>query len=462
MANPPGNDGRAATRRRPPWLVIGATLFALSLAGGAFAAYVAFKPQLTQRITEEAKKRGVELVFSDVEFWWWSASLSAVRFRLVGVPGIEGTAASLDVALSNFEPRQIDGTTLKIAVTGSAADLALAVSEWTKAHPQAFVIPVSAHDVSVAMRPSATENPWLTIEGGELGRSGAATTFSAKHALVGTADVGAVTAAWTSENANVTMNFGAADPKAAPLSLVVRHAAMPPTATVTLAPTDLGKLTGPLGVPLPVQGVTASGTADMTFSQSLEAGPVSGTLSAKLDGWVPPHPVELDGFLFGKTTTFTSNLDVDAARTVVRLTQSRVVAGAFDLSGNGRIDRFGTWSTIQMNMSGNLPCSAVAESAAAAHVGTFLSEMVGAAARRAVSGSVSVRVRLSADTRNLAGATVEPTIGVGCGLAPLHTMGQKVLERLPSDLQNLAQRVLPPLPEFELPTIKPAAAPKAH
>ncbi|HVU04228.1 MAG TPA: hypothetical protein VHE30_20865 [Polyangiaceae bacterium] len=454
-------SGELRRRRKPPWLVIVSTAVMLLLAGGAVAAYVLMGPAIRDRVVQEAKKRGVELAFSDVDFWWWTASLHAVRFRLAGVPGIEGTAKDIDVSLSNFEPKSFEGTDVALTVTGSAADLSLAVTEWTKAHPGAFSVPVTAHGVSVTMRPSAAEAAWLAVTGGELRTTGAGTTFTAPHAVVSGVDVGAVGASWTALNAQITMSFGATDPKAAPFTMVVRHAATPPTATVTLAPTDLAKLTGPFTVPIPTAGVTASGTAELTFSRALEQGPVSGTLSATLDGFVPPHPVELDGFLFGKTTTFSTNVDVDAARVLVQLTKSRVRAGAFDLAGTGRIDRFGSFATIQMNLSGNLPCAAVAESAAAAHVGSFLASMLGAAARQTVSGSVGVHVRLSADTRNLASATVEPTIGVGCGLTPLKMVDPKILKNLPSTLQDFTLKAIPKLPDFDLPVLKGGSDPKS-
>ncbi|HEX7669196.1 MAG TPA: hypothetical protein VF395_06430, partial [Polyangiaceae bacterium] len=371
-------------------------------------------------------------------------------FRLVGVPGLEGTAESIDVALANWEPRQIEGTNVKLAVAGSVADLVLAVSEWTRAHPQAFKVPLSAHGVGVALRASVGEAPWLTVDGGAMSQSPSGATFSANHAVVSGVDVGAVGASWTTEGPSVSMSFGSADPKAAPMQIVVHHTATPPTATVTLAPVELSRLTGPLGIPLPAPGVTASGHADLTFVGGFETGPVTGSFESRLDGWIPPHPVELDGFLFGTTTTFTSNLNVDATRTIVQLSGSRVRAGAFDLAGGGRIDRTPASATILMNLSGNLPCSAVAQSAAAAHVGSFLAEIVGNATRQVVEGSVAVRVKIAADSRNLAGATVEPTVGVGCGLKPLKAMDPKLLQRIPGVLQNLANQ-LPPLPDFQFP-----------
>lgn len=438
------------TRRGPPWLVIVTTLVMVLVVGGVVAAFTLLGPYVRQRVTDEAKLRGVEIAFADVHFFWWSASLEAVRFRLVGVPGLEGTAETIDVALANWEPRQIEGTNVKVAVVGSVADLALAITEWTHAHPQAFRVPLSAHSVGVALRASVSEPPWLTVDGGAMSQSPSGATFSANHAVVSGVDVGAVGASWTAEAASVAMSFGSADPKASPVQLVVRHAATPPTATVTLAPVELSRLTGPLGIPLPAPGVMASGHADLTFVSGFETGPVTGQLESRLDGWIPPHPVELDGFLFGTTTTFTSTFNVDATRTVVQLSGSRVRAGAFDLSGGGRIDRTPASATILMNLSGNLSCSAVAQSAAAAHVGSFLAEIVGNATRQVVEGSVGVRVKIAADSRNLAGATVEPTVGVGCGLKPLKAVDPKLLQRIPGVLQNLANQ-LPSLPDFQFP-----------
>jgi hypothetical protein len=169
-------------------------------------------------------------------------------------------------------------------------------------------------------------------------------------------------------------------------------------------------------------------------------------LDAKLDGFVPPHPVELDGFLFGNTTTFATGLEVSADRKFIDLKGSRVRAGAFELNGSGRIERRESYAAIGMNLAGYLPCAAVAQSAAAAHVGTFLAEIVGTTARRVVEGSVSVRVRISADSRNLSAANVDRTIGVGCGLSPLKDIDPKLLARLPKSLTDMANALPFPIP----------------
>jgi len=149
-----------------------------------------------------------------------------------------------------------------------------------------------------------------------MSHSPPARTFSANHAVVSGVDVGAVGASWTTEAASVSMSFGSADPKTSPLQIVVHHAAIPPTATVTLAPVELSRLTGPLGIPCRGRSHRQR-TRRSDFRQRLRDRPVTGAFESRLDGWIPPHPVELDGFLFGSTTTFTVEPDVDATRTVV-------------------------------------------------------------------------------------------------------------------------------------------------
>jgi hypothetical protein len=438
-----------ALRRGPPWLVIIATVVSMLVGGVLVAAYFLAGPMVHDRIVLEARTRGVEMEFNGAHFWWWYASLDGVRFRLIGVPGLEGTADTIDVSLSNWEPTRIDASDVKVAVVGSVADLVVAVGEWTKNHPHAYEIPVSAKNLSLTYRASAAEPPWLIVEGGSMTHSASGVSFAATKATVSGVDVGSVGASWTSQAAQINMGFGTPDRKSAPISLAVAYAATPPTATLTLAPTDLTKLAAPLGVPLPVTGVTASGRADFVFRKGLDAGPISGRLDARLDGFVPPHPVELDGFLFGNTTTFSTGFEISADRRIVDLKGSRVRAGAFDLSGNGRIERREGYAVVGMNLAGYLPCAAVAQSAAAAHVGTFLAELVGTAARHVMEGSVSVRVRITGDSRNLAAANIERTIGVGCGLSPLKDLDPKLLARLKNLADMATSLPLPVPPDFE-------------
>jgi hypothetical protein len=444
-------------RRGPSRLVVVTTLLALLFGGAAVIGIAVVGPMAKDRVIEEARKRGVALELDGVWFWWWSATIEGARFQLIGVPGVAGRAATIDVVLDALDPSSIEANDVQVDAVGSAADLALALGEWTKAHPHAFEVPVSATSVQVSFRPSPQEAPWLRIEGGSMSRKGTYVVFDAAHAAVSGMDVGHVGATWTGSAAAVAMGFGETDLAAARVRMDVWPSATPPVATVVLSPTDLARLGGPLGVALPVTSVTASGRADLTFARGIEQGPIVGRLEARLDGYVPPHPVELDGFLFGNTTTFTSSFEVPADRTRVDLKNSRVRAGAFDLTGSGRIERQPDHATLRMSLGGNLPCAAVAASAAAAHTGSFLGSIVGAAARRVVDGSVAVGVTITADSRHLDAARVDRTIGVGCGLAPIAALGAEAIGRLPDRVRQLAATL--PLPSVGVPLPKDAKLP---
>jgi hypothetical protein len=436
-------------RRGPSKVVIAVGAVAALIGGGAIAALLVVGPLMRGKVIDQARELGVEMTFDSLNFWWFNASLEGVRFKLVGVAGIDGQARTIDVSLANFEPKLIEASETHVDVVGSAADLALALGEWTKNHPNAYKVPVSAHSLTLTWRPSAEEKPWLTTTDGALTASATGSTFSADHTAVAGIDIGKVGASWAGEAATVTMGFGATEPASAPIRASVQNMTTTPSLKVTLTPTELSKLAGPMGIPLPAPGVVASGETTLVFTKGLAPGIVTGKFSARLVGWVPPHPVELDGFLFGNTTTFDTDLSVSADRNTVTLTKSHVRASAFDMTGTGRIDRHDAYATTTMNLAGNLPCAAVAQSAAAAHIGSFLATVLGNAARRVVDGSLAVRVRISADSRHLDEAKVEPTVGVGCGIAPIKTLDKNVLLHLPERIQDLANS-FSALPGFDL------------
>jgi hypothetical protein len=97
-----------------------------------------------------------------------------------------------------------------------------------------------------------------------------------------------------------------------------------------------------------------------------------------------------------------------------------------------------------------LPCDALAGAAAETQLGQLLGKTLGKLAGRAakdlVGGSVAVRVKIEADSRDLPNAKVTRTIGVGCGLKPLKLdIDLSKLPPLPSGLPPFPSG-LPPLP----------------
>jgi hypothetical protein len=184
-----------------------------------------------------------------------------------------------------------------------------------------------------------------------------------------------------------------------------------------------------------------------------DAGVVTGDLSATLDGYIPPHPRELDGFVFGKVTTFDTKLSVSEQRERVDLSESKVVAGAFQLKGSGSVVREKDHGRILLTLGGNLPCDALAGATADSYLGKAFGGLAGQVAKRLVGGSVGVTVKVDASTDDLPAAKVTREIGIGCGLKPLSIGGLDLsklrIPPMPSSLPPLPSG-LPPLPKLEL------------
>lgn len=416
---PPAPPNVAPARKLRPAVILALTIPAMLIGGSIIVLLFLLKPMIRDRIVEEARRRGVDLTPGDVSVWFGTASLSNSRFQLLNVRGISGHVDALDVMLSGFDPKRLAAEGVQLDVVGSAADLVLDVGEWVKNHPDAFQVPMSARRIDVTWRPDPTTAPWLVVQGGSLTEFTGGKQFTAERAQVAGIQIGQIGAAWTTSNASINMGFGKADLANAPVRVQVAHAATPPTATITLMPTSLEELAGPLGVSLPIKGVTVSGVAELAFTQAIERGPIQGRLRALFDGFVPPHPVELNGFIFGDATTFSTTFAIPADRDQVVFTNSEVTAGAFKLRGGGRLVHSGDHGTLHMDLSGNLSCRAVADAAAKARFGTVLGRLLGDTAKRVLQGSVAVRVTVDADTRSLDQARIGRQIGIGCGLKPL-------------------------------------------
>lgn len=411
-----------------------------------------------RRVVQEARAKGVILQVDELDFGLNHVSLTGASFELEQVSGVRGTLRRFDVTLSGFEPSAfgIDGADVR--VTGSAATLAVELGSWTRRHPDNFRLPLSANDVRISWSAPPGTPPWLVIEGGSMVPNPQGGRFTAKRTRFEGVEAGALNVAWTADQASVGVGFGASDPAAAPLRLEVRHAAQPPTIAVTLAPMPLDDLSGPFGMKLPVDNVTVSGQANVALIPRGESDAYQGNVRLVLDGFVPPHPRELDGFIFGNRTTVSTDFTVREDRQHVALTNVDVTAGSFGLKGQGEIQRQTDHALFSLDLRGQLSCAALASANAESYLGKMLAPFARRAAADWLKGSVSVLVRIQADSRDLANAKLLRTIGIGCGLKPLPLpdlgdfadwVGQ-ALPPLPSGLPALPglPSALPPLPQL--------------
>ncbi|HEU5076203.1 MAG TPA: hypothetical protein VFU02_18550 [Polyangiaceae bacterium] len=452
-------------KERKRWLPIVALvlggLFVLLGVGAVLVAVFVIRPMLRERVVAEAQKRGIELGFDEVEVSWSHLSVSAARFRLIGVKGVAGTVKRIDITTSSFEPTGIALEELHLDVLGSVPSLLLETTEWTKNYPSAFTLPLSARPVSVRWRTTEADQPWLSLAGGKVGRTAQGGNFSVPSANVAGVTLGPVGTRWTKEASVVRLGLGDKDAKNTPLTINVDFAKDQPTAVIRLEPTRTERLAQPLGVELPVKGVSVSSDVKLTFPNRLGTGPVTGNMKVTLDGYVPPHPPELDGFVFGKATLFESDFKVSEDRQTVTLDPSSVKAGAFQLKGKGVVQRHPDHAQAAFEFRGFLACTALAGAALETHLGQILSKLPKVVARQTLQGSVGVTIRINADTRDLENAKVLKLIGIGCGLRPLRVPTQEELAAFARELPGFVGALPSLADQLPLPKGLPAPPPSA-
>jgi len=452
------------------WLLVSAILAALVLGGAALTLLLLLPRYVERKVLESAEAHGVTLKPEHISFGWGWVQITQAKVNLERVRTIEMQIGRIDVALDGLTPLSIDLTNVDGLVVGSITNVGLELSEWTKEHPSAYALPLSAKNVHVRFVEPAGTPAWLEVSGGELTRTKSGGVFAAQHTRFMAVDLGRIGAGFAREASTIALGFGEADLSKAPLRVEVSPTGETPTARFVLAPTSAERLAKPLGLGLlasSVSGVVVSSETTIAFAGGAAAGTVSGVTNITLKGYVPPHPFELDGFIFGDTTTFDTKFTLPSTRDRITLSESRLKAGKFELTGEGLLSRGSDHSVATLNLSGDLPCSALAaveaESRLAKLLGSGLAGRAGRLAEKLVNGSVHVALKLSADTRELSAARIERTIGVGCGLHPLSLAELskllpaefnellKSLPTLPSDLSNLPAlsgmpSSLPPLP----------------
>jgi ADP-dependent NAD(P)H-hydrate dehydratase / NAD(P)H-hydrate epimerase len=431
------------------WLLI-LGLALLVLLGGAGVSLLILLPNWVEaRVLSTAEDEGVTLEPKDIAFGWGWVQITQARVTLDRVRSVGIQVGRIDVALDGMTPSSIQLTNVEGQVLGSLTNVGLELSEWTKAHAGAYALPLGAQNVHATFVERAGAAPWLDVSGGSLTHTRSGGVFAAQHAHFLGVDLGKVGAGFTETNSAIALGFGEADLGRAPFRVEVSPAPPTPTAKFTVAPIAAERLAQPLGIALPVRGVIVSSETTLAFSGAAGVETIQGATSVTLKGYVPPHPFELDGFIFGDTTTFDGKFTIPPLRDRIALTDAHLKAGAFELRGNGLIVRSSDHSQANLTLSGQLPCSALASVEANSRVSKILGSALGAKAgdfaEKLVNGSVAIGLSVAADTRNIAAAKVERTIGVGCGLHPLTLAELEKLVPLPPEVTALL-RSLPALP----------------
>jgi hypothetical protein len=430
----------------------------MGLVAIAVVVFVVLPAYVEREVKRQAAEKGVELEIGSLEFGWEWVTLKNTNARLTGVSVLTLHFDTVEVELDGSALRTLKLEGVDAKAQGALPVVALELGAWSKRFPSAYALPLSASGISAAWKPSAVEDPWLSLSGGTLAKTAAGTAFAAEKARVAGADVGRVGATYAATASSVALGFGESELSKAPLRVDAEQAPKPKV-TLTLAPVPLERMAGPFAVALPVKDVIGSGTVTFDFASRDSMIPASGHARLELKGYIPPHPVELDGFVFGDVTVLETDLRFGSSLSEAALEKTKVTAGKFVLAGSGTVTREADAARVRLDLRGTLPCDALASAAAESRLAKLLGRAAGRkagiAALRLVGGSVGVRLQVDASTSNLPGGKVERSIGIGCGLKPLtledlRALGDELfrgeLSKLPEELGKLLPPGAPPIP----------------
>ncbi|WP_437496612.1 hypothetical protein [Sorangium sp. So ce1099] len=431
----PGDGGARRGKRR--WRAAIAALVVIAVLAAAVAALLVLgPPAIRRRIVAEARARGVALEPGVVDLGLGAVRLRGARFSLLGVRGLSGTVARATIELRGLSPARIAADGVDLALVGT--DALEGLPAWVAQHgPRAAALPLTTSRVRLGFRDRDGGPEVLALADGSLQRRAAASGQGAAapqpgapqpeagvlkqaRVLVAGKEIARTDVAWSIGAASISLGFGGEDVAAAPLRAELRPRPSP-SASIALAPVPLTAIGALLGVDVGAAKMIVSGTLDLRLAEgadrtALSQAPLEGPIALTVKGFTLPHPKELDGLLFGDTTTLKADARISGDRQRVALGGVEVAAGALKLTGTGTIQRDGADASIGMDLSGSIPCSLLAGSAAMSH----LTGAVGLLARdlmsRTLAGSVAVRARVDARASRLTAARVTPSAILRCKL----------------------------------------------
>lgn len=414
----PGSAAEPPPKPRSRRLAVALGVTAGLLAVGGAAAFFGYEPLVRRLVQRETERLGFVVSYDAITLsgFFARADLHRVHVELDGVRGLSADLDDVSVDLDGFRVKRLVTTNARVVVLGSAADRLLDLGAWSNGHPDLYRVPGEARGVTITWAEAPGEAPWLALASGALSSNGVDATFHAPSATVAGLPLGAVGAAWSDADATITIGLGNEAIPSAPIRVELHPKDQPATAALTLRPIKLESLGAPLGLTLPAPGAVAEGSAALTLGARAGKGTIDGTASFTLTGWVPPHPRELGGIVFGDRTTFATKLTVSEDRRKVTLTETTLAAGALKLKGGGTIERRDTYALSALDLKGTLACADVARSAVASSWGDLAGQLAGGFASVAMEGSVAIKVHVEADTRDLKAAKLTHEVGVGCGL----------------------------------------------
>lgn len=397
--------------RRGRVLVIVVVTLAVLVVGAGLA----YRPFVQWWILREALARGFQLEFADFSYDRdrYLVMLRKVHVRMIGIPQVDVHCDELEVELYELNPLRIQLTGAVVDVTGSPDELQPLLVSFSKEHAESTRLPLT---MKGEFRYGGAEQPLIAFTGEVLSPGDGDISFTGGF-RVQDMKLGTLAVRRSKEN-KVDAGFGLNMSEKPIVNVNLDASAVPFKGSVTFAPQKVDDVCRTFALPVPkgFGGASVEGSLSFVLDGAMPSKPHHGVASFVVNGWVPPHPRELDGIVFGKTTKFNASLELLPDLGEVRFTQATVDAGALHLAGKGNAVRDGASARTKMDLSGNVACSELGASAIGSRMQGFVGDILRGVARATVGGTVNIRVMIDADTKALSNAKVDQAVDIGCRL----------------------------------------------
>jgi hypothetical protein len=445
-------------------LLVLAAVSLLGLIGLGVLAAILIPRYVEREVIAAAKERGIELTPGEIAFGWGWVQVSKGKARLIGVRSTSLSFELADVTLARTEPKSFALADVRLEAVGNPLLVWEELAAWARTYEKRTTEPVSMTGLDVTLRPERAAEPDLALGGGKLVVQAGRTSLSTSRTSVRGQALGPVRLIRDAEKATLAVTLAQSSLDNPLLSLEYR-AGEQTLLHAALTPITAGNLSKALGLGLPRPDVRVSGTVDLKIPKNvlLVGERLTGRVDFALDGYIPPHPIELDGFVFGDRTEVGAALKLEPERLRVLISEVKVKAGRFALTGDGELRAEGRQARLTLALRGELPCNALAGAVAETRLGQALGKLGGKAARVVVGGGVGVRVSVDLSTDRPEAARVVKTITPGCGLRPLSfaelvklgELGPEALDpAVMADLKRLLEEGVQAPPNSALPNLK--------
>lgn len=381
--------------------------------GGVFGVLLilsaaAYRPILRAVIESQASSLGLSLRFDDFSVGFGTASISKVRFGLLGQSTLVGEAATIEFEPSLFGTSRITAKDGRITIVGPLRTSLEAVSTWRSKHGERSGIEVASRNILLEFRDDTASPSWLSLNGVNTYPSGQGGLFRATQTTLYGMNLGQLSVGWLSRKEGLSLWLGEGGEASSHSHMEVLSSSTP-TLRFLLKGAPLGSLSQPLGLPGSI-GASLNAQAELMFppGQGLQ-----GKMSGAFQG-VSLAGTEWSGLTLGQTT-FSSTIVGAADASKVSFPGLTVQSSGMGLQGNVDWARQQGGGILQGQLAGMVPCNMLIRNMAAGIAGP-LGGIAGAVLGAAVGGQVSLSLGFHFDTRDPRSGVVTPVVGVGCNL----------------------------------------------